>query len=73
MSHIFNNAGVAHLVSGYPDMAIDYFEKGLDYAYRPERCIQNVALNTNKLIANFCLLVLLTRIPLFYKYIILKK
>lgn len=52
MSHIFNNTGVAHLVSGYPDMAIDYFNRGLDYAYRPERAIQKVALLTNRAITN---------------------
>lgn len=52
MSHIFNNSGVAHLVSGYPDLAIELFDKGLDYAYRPERCLQKIALLTNKAITN---------------------
>lgn len=51
MSHILNNTGVAHLMNGYPDDAIQFFDKGLDYAYRPERCIQKVALLCNKLIA----------------------
>ena len=51
MAHIFNNVGVAHLMSGYPDEAIEYFDKGLDYTYRPERCIQKVALLCNRLIA----------------------
>lgn len=51
MSHILNNAGVAHLMNGYPDEAIPFFDKGLDYAFRPERCIQKVALMCNRLIA----------------------
>lgn len=51
MSHVLNNVGVAHLVSGYPDEAITYFDKGLDYAYRPERYLQRIALLCNRLIA----------------------
>ena len=51
MSHVLNNTGVAHLMNGYPDEAIPFFDKGLDYAYRPERCIQKVALLCNRLIA----------------------
>lgn len=51
MSHIYNNVGVAHLMSGFPDESINYFLKGLDYAYRPERCIQKTALICNKFIA----------------------
>ena len=51
MSHILNNTGVAHLMNGYPDEAIPFFDKGLDYAYRPERCIQKVAILCNRLIA----------------------
>lgn len=55
MAHIFNNVGVAHLMSGYPDESISFFDKGLDYAYRPERCIQKVALLCNRLIAkSYC-------------------
>lgn len=55
MSHILNNVGAAHLMNGYPEDAIDFFEKGLDYAYRPERCIQKAALLTNRLIAkSYC-------------------
>lgn len=51
MSHIYNNVGVAHLMNGYPDESISFFDKGLDYAYRPERCIQKIALLCNRLIA----------------------
>lgn len=51
MSHILNNTGVAHLMNGHPENAIEFFEKGLDYAYRPERCVQKIALLCNRLIA----------------------
>lgn len=51
MSHILNNTGAALLTSGHPDQAIEYFNKGLDYAYRPERSIQKIALLSNRLIA----------------------
>ena len=52
MAHVFNNVGAAFMVNGFPDEAISYFNKGLDYAYRPERCIQKVALLCNRAIAN---------------------
>lgn len=51
MSHILNNTGAALLTTGHPDQAIEYFNKGLDYAYRPERSIQKIALLSNRLIA----------------------
>lgn len=51
MSHILNNAGVAYLMNGYPDESMAFFDKGLDYAYRPERCLQKVALLSNRAIA----------------------
>lgn len=55
MSHILNNAGAALLTNGYPDRSIEYFNKGLDYAYRPERCVQKVALLSNRAIAkSYC-------------------
>lgn len=53
MPHIFNNVGVAHLITGYADQSIEYFDKGLNYAQRPERIIQKVALLCNKLIGKF--------------------
>lgn len=49
MSHIYNNVGVAYLYSGNPEQALEYFEKGIDYAR--ERAVQRLALMTNKLIA----------------------
>lgn len=51
MSHILNNTGAALLTTGHPDQAIVYFNKGLDYAYRPERSIQKIALLSNLMIA----------------------
>lgn len=55
MSHILNNTGVAHLMNGNPDIAMECFDKGLDYAHRPERMIQKIALLCNKLIAkSYC-------------------
>ena len=51
MSQILNNTGVAHLMAGYPEDAIQYFRKGLDYASQPERCVQKIALLGNELIA----------------------
>ena len=55
MSHILNNVGAALLTNGYPDRSIEYFDKGLNYACRPERCIQKVALLSNKAIAkSYC-------------------
>lgn len=50
MSHILNNTGAALLTSGHPDSAIEYFDKALDYAYRPERSIQKIAIMSNKAI-----------------------
>jgi len=55
MSHILNNVGAALLTNGYPDEAIEYFDKGIDYAFRPERSIQKIAILSNKVIAkSYC-------------------
>lgn len=51
MSHILNNTGAALLTNGHPDEAIKYFDKGLDYAFRPERSIQKIAIMSNKAIS----------------------
>lgn len=51
MSHILNNTGAAFLTNGFPDEAIKYFDKGLDYAFRPERSIQKIAIMSNRAIA----------------------
>lgn len=55
MSHILNNVGASLLTNGFPDKSIEYFDKALDYAYRPERCIQKVAILSNRAIAkSYC-------------------
>jgi aspartate carbamoyltransferase regulatory subunit len=55
MSHIYNNTGVIHLVNGYPENSIDFFTKGLDYAYRPDRSLQKISLLCNRMMAlNYC-------------------
>jgi hypothetical protein len=51
LSHIYNNAGVAYLYCGHPEIAIDFFSKGLDYARYQDRIVQNLALESNRLIA----------------------
>lgn len=51
MSHILNNTGAALLTNGFADEAIKYFDKGLDYAYRPERSIQKIAILSNRAVA----------------------
>lgn len=51
MSHILNNTGAALLTNGSPDEAIKYFDKGLDYAFRPERSIQKIAIMSNRAIS----------------------
>lgn len=49
MSHIHNNAGVAHMMSGDYEGALDYFDKGMEYARFPERLVQRLSLQNNKL------------------------
>ena len=49
MSIIYNNVGVAHLYTGNPSVAVDYFNKGLDYAQ--DRLIQYLGLKCNRLVA----------------------
>lgn len=51
LSHIYNNVGVAYLYCGDAQMAIEFFEKGLDYARYQDRIVQNLALESNKMIA----------------------
>ncbi len=49
MSYIYNNVGVAYLLSSYPEKAIDIFSKGLPYAH--DRIVQKLGLMSNLLIA----------------------
>lgn len=50
-SHIQNNAGVAYLLMGNSEKAIDFFEAGIAFAKREDRTVQRLALQTNLLIA----------------------
>ncbi len=55
MSHILNNTGTAYLMTGNPDKAIEFFDKGKDYAYKQERGVQKAAIECNHLIAkSYC-------------------
>ena len=51
LSHICNNVGVAYLYCGFAQNAIDYFDRGLEYAQSHSRIVQNLALESNKIIA----------------------
>lgn len=51
LSHIYNNVGVAYLYCGFPEKAIDYFNRGLEHAQSQSRIVQNLALETNKMVA----------------------
>jgi hypothetical protein len=51
LSHIYNNVGVAYLYCGHSTTAIEFFNKGLDYARYQDRIVQNLALESNKMIA----------------------
>lgn len=50
MPHLYNNTGVAFMMSAFPDRALEFFDKGLEYANTPERQVQYFALLCNKLI-----------------------
>lgn len=57
LSHIFNNVGVAYLYCGQASIAIDFFNRGLEYAHNQDRLVQYLALESNKMIAecySFC-------------------
>ncbi len=50
MAHLYNNAGMAYMMTAQPDLAMEYFDKGLEYANRTERFVQKIAIKCNKLI-----------------------
>lgn len=59
LTHIFNNVGVAYLYCGRATEAIEIFDKGLQYAKYQNRIVQQLALESNKLIAesySFCMI-----------------
>lgn len=51
ISHIYNNVGVAYLYCGLSEIAIDYFNRGLEHAQSQRRIVQNLALESNKMVA----------------------
>lgn len=51
MSHIYNNTGIAYMMSAKPDYALELFDKGLEYANSTDRQVQYFAMKCNKLIA----------------------
>ncbi len=51
LSHVYNNVGIAYLYCGHPEIAVEFFDKGLDYARYQDRIVQNLALESNKVIA----------------------
>ncbi|MBD5549634.1 MAG: hypothetical protein HDQ96_00420 [Lachnospiraceae bacterium] len=50
MSHIYNNVGIAYMMSAKPDHALELFDKGLEYANSIDRQVQYFAILCNKLI-----------------------
>lgn len=50
MSHIYNNTGLAYMMSAKPDHALELFDKGLEYADSTDRQVQYFAMLCNKLI-----------------------
>lgn len=54
ISHIHNNAGASLITKGYYEEAIDTLDEAIKYAARPERCVQNAAISSNRLIAKSC-------------------
>lgn len=57
LTHVFNNVGIAYLYCGRPSEAIEIFNRGLEYAKVQNRIVQQLALESNKLVAesySFC-------------------
>lgn len=50
MPHLFNNTGVAYLMTGNPDKALEMFNHGDEYSKTSDRQVQNYAMLCNKLI-----------------------
>ena len=50
MSHIYNNTGLAYMMSAQPDYALELFDKGLEYSKSVDRKVQYFAILCNKLI-----------------------
>lgn len=50
MAHIYNNTGIAYMMSAKPEYALELFDKGLEYAGSTDRQVQYFAMLCNKLI-----------------------
>lgn len=50
MSHIYNNTGIAYMMSAKPEYALELFDKGLEYADSTDRQVQYFGMLCNKLI-----------------------
>lgn len=50
MSHLFNNTGVAYLMTGNPESSLEMFDKGMEHSKSSDRQVQNYAMLCNKLI-----------------------
>lgn len=51
MAHLYNNAGIAFMMTAQWEAAMEYFDKGLEYAKTSDRFVQKIALLCNKMIA----------------------
>lgn len=51
MAHLFNNAGIAFMMTAQWETAMECFDKGLEYAKTTDRFVQKMALSCNKMIA----------------------
>lgn len=50
MPHLYNNTGVAYLMTGNPEKALEMFNHGDEYSQTSNRQVQNFAMLCNKLI-----------------------
>lgn len=50
MSHLYNNTGIAYMMSAKPERAMEMLDKGLEYADSTKRQVQYFAILCNKLI-----------------------
>lgn len=52
MPHLFNNTGLAYLLTGNPEQAKEFFDRGISYSRNSDRLVQRLALQCNKLIVD---------------------
>lgn len=50
MPHLYNNAGIAYMMSAAPDKALELFDKGIEYAPTVDRQVQYFAILCNQMI-----------------------